>query len=329
MRRREFIAGLGAAAACPVAGRAQQTDGMRRIGVLTQYPEGDPTAAANIKAFGEKMRDLGWTKDRNLAVEYRWTAADPNLTRKFAAELVARQPNVLMASSGPTLEALLQATRTIPIVFASVLDPVGSGLIESLSRPGGNATGFTLMEWGISGKWLELLKQISPRITRVAVVRDPSTPGGSGQFGALQAAAPSLGVELRPLDSRDGGGIERAIMAFVQQPNGGLIVTASATAALHRHTIIAAAARHKLATVYPIGSWVADDGGLISYGPDQVELWRLAAGYMDRILKGEKPGDLPVQAPTRYEMVINLTTAKTLGLTIPETLLATADEVIQ
>jgi ABC-type uncharacterized transport system substrate-binding protein len=241
MRRREFIAGLGGAAAWPLAVRAQQTDGMRRIGVLTQYPEGDPTAAANIKAFGQKMRDLGWIEDRNVAIEYRWTAADPTLTRKFAGELIARRPNLLMASTGPTLEALLQATRTIPIAFTSVLDPVGSGLIESLSRPGGNATGFTLMEWGISGKWLELLKQISPRITRVAVVRDPSTPGGSGQFGALQAAAPSLGVELRPVDSRDGVGIERAITAFAQQPNGGLIVTASATSTLwqNRFYIIA------------------------------------------------------------------------------------------
>jgi putative tryptophan/tyrosine transport system substrate-binding protein len=328
MRRRDFIAGLAGMTALSAAAQAQQTDGMRRIGVLTQYPDGDPVAAVNIKAFGQRMRDLGWTEGRNVEVEYRWTATDPALTRKFAAELVARQPNVLMASNGPTLEALLQAT--IPIVFTSVLDPVGSGLIESLARPGGNATGFTLMEWGISGKWLELLKQISPQITHVAVIRDPSTPGGSGQFGALQAAAPSSGVELRPVDSRNGAGIERAITAFAQQPNGGLIVTAASTAGLHRHAIIVAAARHKLPTVYPFRSWiVAADGGLISYGPDQVELWRLAAGYVDRVLKGEKPADLPVQAPTKYETVINLKTAKALGLTIPETLLATADEVIQ
>jgi putative tryptophan/tyrosine transport system substrate-binding protein len=329
LQRRDFIAGLGSAAAWPVVARAQPTDGMRRIGVLTQYPEGDPLAAVNIKAFGQKMRDLGWTEGHNVAVEYRWTAADPALTRRFAAELIAQHPNALMASTGPTLEALLQATRTIPIVFTSVLDPVGSGLIESLARPGGNATGFTLMEWGISGKWLELLKQISPQITRVAVIRDPSTPGGSGQFGALQAAAPSSGVELRPVDSRDGEGIERAITAFAQQPNGGLIVTAASSARLHRRTIIVAAARHKLPTVYPFGSWVADDGGLISYGSVQVELWRLAAGYMDRILRGERPADLPVQAPTRYETVLNLKTAQALGLNIPETLLATADEVIQ
>jgi putative ABC transport system substrate-binding protein len=328
MRRREFIAGLGAAA-WPVVARAQQGERMRRIGVLTQYAERDPRTTANITAFGQRLRDLGWTEGRNVEIEYRWSATDRDLAHRFAAELVARQPDVLMASSGPTLAALLQKTRTIPIVFTSVVDPVGSGLIDGLARPGGNATGFTLMEWAVSGKWLELLKQISPRITRVAVIRNPSTPGGSGQIGVLQAAASSLGVELRPVDSRDGDGIERAISAFAQQPNGGLIVTTSATSEpYYRDAIIAAAARHKLPAVYPIRRW-AVDGGLLSYGADQVELWRLAAGYLDRVLRGERPADLPVQAPTKYETVINLKTAKALGLTIPETLLATADEVIE
>jgi putative ABC transport system substrate-binding protein len=275
------------------------------------------------------MSNLGWIEGRNVAIEYRWSAADPGRYRAFATELVALKPDVLMASNGPALQALLQATRTIPIVFTSVLDPVGSGLVESLAQPGGNATGFTAIEWGVSGKWLELLKQISPPVKRVAVIRDPSVSGGSGQLGALQAVAPALGVELRPIDSRDADGIARAIATFAQQPNGGLIETVSSTAALNRHTTITAAARHKLPAIYPFRYYVADDGGLISYGPDQVELWRLAAGYVDRVLKGEKPADLPVQAPTKYELVINLKTAKALGLAVPPNLLATADEVIE
>jgi putative ABC transport system substrate-binding protein len=302
---------------------------MRRIGVLTQYSEGDPTAVRNFAAFEQKMQELGWTKGRNVAVEYGWTAARVDRYRQFAVELAAMQPDVLVASTGPTFEALLQATRTIPIVFTSVLDPVGSGLIESLARPGGNATGFELFEWGISGKWIDLLKQIAPRMTRVAVVRDPSVAGGSGQLGALQAAARSLGVELRPIDSRDADSIERGITAFAREPNGGLIHTASGTGMVNRQMVIRLAARYKLPAMYPLRYYVVEDGGLMSYGPDQPELWRLTAGYVDRVLKGEKPGDLAVQAPTKYELIINLKTAKTLGLSVPPTMLVAADEVIE
>jgi putative tryptophan/tyrosine transport system substrate-binding protein len=329
MRRREFITGLGGAAVWSLAARAQQGERMRRIGVLTQYSEGDPTAVRNFAAFEQTMRDLGWTKGRNVAVDYRWTAARADRYRQFALELAAMHIDVLVASTGPTFEALLEATRTIPIVFTSVLDPVGSGLIESLARPGGNATGFELFEWGISGKWIDLLKQIAPWITRVAVVRDPSVAGGSGQLGALQAAARSLGVELRPIDSRDADSIERGIAAFAQLPNGGLIHTASGTGMVNRRTVIRLAARYKLPAMYPIRYYVVEDGGLMSYGPDQPELWRLTAGYVDRVLKGERPGDLAVQAPTKYELVINLKTAKALGLNLPPTLLAIADEVIE
>jgi putative ABC transport system substrate-binding protein len=329
MERRQFIALLGgAAAAWPMIARAQQSERVRRVGVLTQYRESEPAVTPLIAAFTRRLGDLGWSEGRNIALEYRWTAAEPEPTARFAAELVAARPDVLMATTGVTLAALLQATRTIPIVFTSAVDPVGTGLVESLAHPGGNATGFTLMEWSLSTKWLDLLKQISPRITQVAVIRDPATPSGAGEFGALQAAAPSLGVELRPVDSRDGGGIERAIAAFAQQPNRGLIVTASGTVGLYRETIISAAARYKLPAVYPTRISV-DAGGLVSYGANAVELWRAAAGYIDRILKGEKPADLPVQAPTKYETVINLKTAKALGLVVPPLLLATADEVIE
>jgi putative ABC transport system substrate-binding protein len=329
MRRRSFITLLAGAAASPVAARAQQGDRTRRIGVLTQYAEDDPAAARNIAAFRQKMRQIGWVEGYNLAIQYRWAAGSPDLYRQHAAELVAAQPDLLMASTATGLGALLQATRTIPIVFTSVLDPVGSGLIESLARPGGNATGFILFEWSISSKWLDLLRQMAPRVTRAAVLRNPGGAGGSGQLGALQAAAATLGIELRPIDSRDPAGVERAIAAFAQQPNGGLIETASAATTLNRSVVIMLAARHKLPAIYPLRYFVADQGGLMSYGPDQVELWRLAAGYVNRILKGEKPTDLPVQAPTRYELVINLKTAKALGLTVPDTLLAGADEVIE
>ena len=329
MRRRDFIAGIaGSATAWPLVARAQQPSRMRRIGVLTQYREGDPIAVLRIAAFVQRLRDLGWEEGRNLAIEYRWAAGDAGSYRRLAAELVATQPDVLLASLAPALAALLQATRTIPIVFTSILDPVGSGLIESLARPGGNATGFMLFEYGISGKWLDLLKQFVPPVTRVAVVRDPSATGAVGQFGALQAAAAPLGIELRPIDSRDPAGFERAVAAFAQQPNGGLIQTLAAASQAERQSVIAAAARHKLPAIYPL-RYYADEGGLMSYGPDQVELWRLAAGYVDRVLKGEKPADLAVQAPTKYELVINVKTAKALGLTVPLPLRTLADEVIE
>jgi putative ABC transport system substrate-binding protein len=330
MRRREFITLVGgAAAAWPFAARAQQGERVRRIGMLTQYAEGDPAAARNLAAFRQKLRQLGWVDGYNLAIEYRWAAGRPDLFRQFAAELGADRPDVLVASVGVGVRALAEATRTIPIVFTSVLDPVGSGLIESLTHPGGNATGFLLFEWSISSKWLDLLRQMAPRLTRVAVIRDPSETSGGGQLGALQAAASTLGIELRPIDARDPAGIERAIAAFAQQPNGGLVETASPTGALNRGVVVALAARHRLPAIYPLRYYVADDGGLMSYGPDQVEQWRLTAGYVDRVLKGEKPADLPVQAPTKYELVINLKTAKALGLTVPPSLLAIADEVIE
>jgi putative ABC transport system substrate-binding protein len=327
MRRRDFIALFGgAAAAWPLAARAQQAERTRRIGMLTQYPEGDPTAVRNLAAFRQKLRQLGWVEGYNLAIEYRWGAGQPDLFRRFAAELVAAQPDVLVASAGTLLEPLLQATRTIPIVFTSILDPVGRGYVESLARPGGNATGFVLFEFSIASKWLDLVKQMAPRLTRVAVVRDPSE---SGQFGAVQAAASSLGIEVRPIDSRDPAGIERAITAFAQQPNGGLIETVSTSGQINRSTTILLAARHKLPAIFPLRYYVADDGALMSYGPDQVEMWRQTAGYVDRVLKGEKPSDLAVQAPTKYELVINLKTAKALGLTVPPTMLIAADEVIE
>jgi putative ABC transport system substrate-binding protein len=328
MQRREFIALLGGAAAWPLAVRAQQGDRVRRIGVLTQYSEGNPVAVRNIAAFRQKIRQLGWVEGYNLAIEYRWAAGRPDLYRKYAAELVAARPDMLMGSTGVGLGALLEVTRTIPIVFTSVLDPVGSGLIESLAHPGGNATGFILFEWSIASKWLDLLRQMAPRITRAAVLRDPSNAGGGGQLGALQAAAATLGMELRPIDLRDLAGVERAIAAFAQQPNGALIATA-AGAAVDRGAIVMLAAQYRLPAIYPLRYWVADDGGLMSYGPDQVELWRLAAGYVDRVLKGEKPSDLAVQAPIKYELVINLRTAKALGLTVPPTLLVAADDVIE
>jgi putative ABC transport system substrate-binding protein len=330
MRRREFITLLGGAtAAWPLAARAQQGERTRRIGMLTQYPEGDPIAARNFAAFRQKLRQLGWVEGYNLAIDYRLAAAKPDLFRQFAAELVAARPDVLLASAGNALEPLLQATRTIPIVFTSTLDPVGRGYVESLARPGGNATGFVLFEFGIASKWLDLLKQMAPRLTRVAVVRDPSDSSGGGQLGAAQAAASSLGIELRPIDSRDPAGIERAITAFAQQPNGGLIETISTSGQVNRGTIITLATRYKLPTIFPLRYYVADDGALMSYGPDQIEMWRQTAGYVDRVLKGEKPSELAVQAPTKYELVINLKTAKALGLTVPPTMLIAADEVIE
>jgi putative ABC transport system substrate-binding protein len=328
MRRREFITLLGGAAASwPLAARAQQTERVRRVGVLMSQAADDPEAQARITAFSQGLQELGWSVDRNLQIETRWATADD--LHRHAAELVALAPDVLVAATGSTTVApLLQATRTVPIVFVTVIDPVGAGFVASLARPGGNATGFMNYEYGMSVKWLELLKEIAPRVTRAAVLRDPAIASGIGQFGAVQAVAPSLGVELSPVDVRDAGEIERAIAAFARESNGGLVVTASPSANTHRRPIIALAARHRLPAVYPVRFHVTA-GGLIAYGVDLVDQFRRTAGYVDRILKGEKPADLPVQAPSKYETVINLKTAKALGLDLPTSVLARADEVIE
>ena len=290
---------------------------MRRIGVLMYLAADDAEGQARLAAFTQALQQLGWSDGRNLRIDTRWATADD--IRRHAAELAALAPDVLVAGTGTaTVAPLLQATRTVPIVFVTVIDPVGAGFVASLARPGGNATGFTIYEYSMSGKWLELLKEIAPRVTRAAVLRDPAVASGIGQFGAVQIVAPSLGVELSPVDVRDAGEIERAVTAFARGLNGGLIVTASALAIVHRELIIALAARHKLPAVYPARFYVTA-GGLISYGPDLIDQFRRAAGYVDRILKGEKPADLPVQAPTKYELVINLKTAKALGLDVPPT----------
>ena len=330
MRRRDFI-GLvgGAAVAWPLVARAQQPERLRRIGVLVASPADDAESQARVAAFKEGLAQLGWTEGRNVRIDTRWATTNADDLRKHAAELAASTPDVLVGASGTTtVAALLQATRTVPIVFAIVVDPVGAGFVASLARPGGNATGFTMFEYGMSGKWLELLKQIAPGVTRAAVLRDPAIASGIGQFGAIQAVAPSLRVELSPIDVRDAPEIERAVTAFAGIENGGLVVTASPSGSVHRELIIALAARHKLPAVYWQRFYRAS-GGLMSYGPDLLDQFRRAAGYVDRILKGEKPADLPVQAPTKYELVINLKTAKTLGLNVPQSLLASADEVIE
>jgi ABC-type uncharacterized transport system substrate-binding protein len=287
----------------------------------------DAEGQARLAAFAQALKQLGWSDGRNLRIDTRWATADD--IRRHAAELAALAPDVLVAATGTaTVAPLLQATRIVPIVFVTVIDPVGAGFVASLAQPGGNATGFTIYEYSMSGKWLELLKEIAPRVTRAAVLRDPTVASGIGQFGAVQIVAPSLGVELSPVDVRDAGEIERAVTAFARGLNGGLIVTGNALAIVHRDLIIALAARHRLPAVFP-GRFYVAGGGLISYGPDFVDQFRRAAGYVDRILKGEKPADLPVQAPTKYELVVNLKTARALGLEIPATLLARADEVIE
>ena len=328
MIRREFITLLGgAAAAWPLAARAQQAERMKRIGVLAQGTSNDPETAARLTAFVQGLQELGWSIGRDARIEYRWGAANFDLTRRYAAELVALAPDVIFAAGGQGVRALLDLTTTVPIVFEA-LDPVGAGFAATLSRPGGNATGFGAIEYGMSGKWLELLKQIAPHTTRVAVLRDPINIASIGQLSALQAVAPSFSVELSPVDVRDASAIERGLAAFARGPNEGLILTASPPSDLHRNLIISLAARHRLPAVYAFRYFVAD-GGLICYGPDRLNSYRRAAGYVDRILKGEKPADLPVQAPTKYELVINLNTAKALGLEIPPSLLARADEVIE
>jgi putative tryptophan/tyrosine transport system substrate-binding protein len=328
MRRRAFITLLGGAAAWPLAARAQQRERVWRIGVLLPFAEDHPVGQARVAAFVQGLRQLGWTDGHNVRIDYRWSAGDSDNIRKFASELIALGPDVVMAFTSAAVTALRQATSTVPIVFAVVADPVGAGYVESLARPGGNVTGFAAQEYAVGGKWMELLKEIVPRLTRVAVLRDSAIAAGPGQFGALQAVAPSFGVELRPIDLHDPSGIEHGIAAFAKGPNNGLIVTGSPSATLHRNLIITLAARHKLPAIYYERSF-ADAGGLISYGPDFIDQCRRAAGYVDRILKGERPADLPVQAPTKYELVINLKTAKALGLQIPDKLLALADEVIE
>jgi putative tryptophan/tyrosine transport system substrate-binding protein len=326
MKRREFIMLLGGVAASPLAARAQQ-ERMRRVGVLTYWTADDAEGQARLAAFAQALKQLGWSEGRNLGIDTRWATA--NDIHRHAAELVALAPDVLVAATGTaTVAALRQATRTVPIVFVTVIDPVGAGFVATLARPGGNATGFTNYEYGMSGKWLELLKEIAPRVTRAAVLRDPAVASGIGQFGAVQAVAPSLGVELSPVDVRDADEIERAVTQFARGSNGGLIVTGSAAAIVHRELIAMLAARHRLPAVYP-ARFSVTAGGLISYGPDLLDQFRRAAGYVDRILKGEKPADLPVQAPTKYELVVNLKTAKALGLDIPTSVLARADEVIE
>jgi putative tryptophan/tyrosine transport system substrate-binding protein len=328
MRRREFITLLGGAAAWPIAARAQQAERVRRIGALMYLAADDADSPARVAAFTRGLQELGWIEGRNIRIDYRWGGGDLDRVRRYSAELVALTPDVILVSSGSALAALQNATRTVPIVFVNVSDPVGAGYVVSLARPGANTTGFTLFEYSISGKWLELLKQIAPGMTRAAVIRNPSITSGTGQFGAIQAVAPSLGVELTPVDARDASGIEYSIAGFARGPNGGLIVTASPSGVLHGKLIIALAARHRLPAVYPIRLFVAN-GGLISYGPDEIVQHRRAAGYVDRILKGEKPADLPVQAPTKYETVLNLKTAKALGFDLPASVLARADEVIE
>ena len=328
MRRREFITVLGgAAAAWPLAARAQQGERVRRIGVLVAVAD-DPEGQARIAAFLQGLQQLGWAEGRNLQIDTRWGAGDADRFRKYAAELVALAPDVILAAGGAVVPPLLQATRSVPIVFTQTPDPVGAGFVDSLARPGGNVTGFTVFEYGISAKWLELLKEIAPRVTRAAVIRDAAIASGTGQWGALQSVAPSFGVELSPVNMLDAGEIERTIAAFARSPNGGMILTGSALAVFHRELIVTLAARHKLPAVYYDRHFVAG-GGLISYGPNSIDPHRRAAGYVDRILRGEKPGDLPVQAPTKYELVINLKTAKALGLDLPPTLLARANEVIE
>jgi putative tryptophan/tyrosine transport system substrate-binding protein len=328
MRRRDFITLLGGAAAWPLAASAQQAERVRRIGVLLSLSADDPQGQARLMAFLQGLQQLGWTDGRNMRIDARWSGGNADDARKYAAELVALAPEVILASGGSVAGPVLQVTRTVPVVFTITPDPVGAGFVASLARPGGNATGFTQVEYGTSAKFLELLKEIAPRVTRAAVLRDPAIPQGIGQFAVIQSVAPSLRMEVNPVDIRDAGDIERAVTAFAHSLNGGLIVPGSGLATVHRELIIRLAARHKLPAVYSARYFVTS-GGLISYGADLIDPHRLAAGYVDRILKGEKPADLPVQAPTKYETVINLKTAKSLGLEVPTQLLARADEVIE
>jgi putative ABC transport system substrate-binding protein len=327
IRRREVITLLGGAAAgWPLAASAQQPDRVRRVGVLMNLAVGDPEGEARIAAFVQALQRLGWSDGRNLRIDHRWAAGDAGRFKRYAEELLTLAPDVILAAATPSVQALQRATRTVPIVFANVADPVGAGFVDTLARPGANATGFTPFEYGLSGKWLELLKEIAPRVTRVAVLRDLNI--GLGQLGAIQSVAPSLGVELTPIGVDDVGQMERTVAAFARSPNGGLIVTASTSAIIHRELITTLAARNRLPAVYYERYFVAA-GGLMSYGPDFLDQYRSAASYVDRILRGEKPADLPVQAPTKYQLLINIKTANALGLEVPPSLLARADEVIE
>ncbi len=330
--RRKLIALLGGAAApsflWPVAAWGQQGERIPRIGVLLGLAADDPEGQARIGAFVQTLRQLGWIEGRNIQILRRFTDGNADRARSYAAELAALAPDLILTSGASTAGTMLQATRTVPVVFVGAADPVGAGFVDSLARPGGNATGFTSYEYSMSSKWLELLKELAPGVKRVAILRDPAISAGTGQFGSIQTAAPSFGVELSPINVRDAAEIERSVTAFERSGNVGLIVTTSASVLAHRDLIITLAARHKLPAVYYARFYVTS-GGLASYGPDYVDPYRRAAAYVDRILKGEKPADLPVQAPTKYELVINLKTAKTLGLTVPPMLLARADEVIE
>jgi putative ABC transport system substrate-binding protein len=327
MRRREFISLIGGATAWPLAARGQQPERMRRIGVLmSSWAEDDLEGKLRLAAFVEGLRQLDWIAGRNVQIDTRWGAG--GAIRKAAAELVAVAPDVIVGANSDSALALREITRTLPIVFVNVSDPVGAGYVASLARPGGNATGFTFVEYGMAGKWLELLKEIAPHVTRAAILRDPTLAVGIGQLGAIQSLAPSLGVETSPIDVRDAGEIERDIANFGRTPNGGLVVVATPTANSHRKLIVTLAAQHRLPAIYFLRDYVKG-GGLICYGPDAIVQYRQAASYVDRILKGEKPADLPVQAPTKYELIINLKTAKALGLRVPAPMLARADEVIE
>jgi putative ABC transport system substrate-binding protein len=328
MRRREFISVIvGAAAAWPLAARAQQPT--VRVGLLMSRVENDPDGQARVRAFVDALQQLGWTDGRNVRLDIRWTAGKPANSDKYAAELVSLTPDVIFVSASMNLTALQRITHSVPIVFANVIDPVGAGFVASLARPGGSTTGFSAFEYSLSGKWLELLKELAPNVTRVGVLRDSSLAAGIGQYAVIQALAPqSLGAELTPIDAQDPSEIERDITAFARERNGGLIVTGSSAVSIHRNLIIALTLRYRLPNVYPFRYYPAS-GGLASYGPDAIDVHRRAAGYVDRILKGEKPADLPVQTPTKYELVINLKTAKTLSINVPQAVLARADEVIE
>jgi ABC-type uncharacterized transport system substrate-binding protein len=328
MRRREFLTLLGGTAAWPLAARAQQSERVRRMGVLLSLAADDPQSQARVAALLQGLQQFGWADGRNIRIDYRWGAGDAESMRRYSAELIALAPDVVLAGGSEAVAAFQHATRDVPILFVNVIDPVGAGYVDSLSRPGRNATGFALFEYSISPKWLELLKEIASGVTRVAVIRDAAIASGIGQFGAIQGVSSSFGVEVSPLGVHDMQEIERAITAFAQRPNGGMIVTGSPAALFRRDLIINLAARHRLPVVYPLRTFVTG-GGLISYGPDTVDQFRRVAAYVDRILKGEKPADLPVVQPTKFELVINLKTAKALGLEVPPTLLARADEVIE
>jgi putative tryptophan/tyrosine transport system substrate-binding protein len=329
MKRRELITLLAGTAAWPLFARAQQAERMRRIGVLMTLAADDPYGQARVAAFQQALQQLGWSDGRSVRIDIRWNESDADRARRYAQELVALAPDILLADGTISVTALQHATRTLPIVFANVGDPVGGGFVDSLSRPSGNITGFMSFEYGFAGKWLELLKQIAPQVTRAAVIRDPEFVAAIAQFGAIQAVAPALGVEITPISVHDIDVIERAVEVFARRANGGLIVTGAANVpAVTRDLIITLAARHKLPAVYPFRYWVTASG-LVSYGPDIVDMFRRAAGYVDRILKGAKPADLPVQAPTKYELVINLKTARAIGLDVPASVLARADEVIE